>query len=98
MGACDFATVGRGKTAAEAFKSIVDDARYEYGHGGYTGTIAEKHDFKLCKPQSTERSEIFREAQDYDAWERLGVHDKWGPAGCFQLGPDEWLFFGMAPS
>lgn len=42
MGACNFTTVARGKTAADAFDTAVRDARYDYGHAGYTGTIAEK--------------------------------------------------------
>jgi hypothetical protein len=45
MGACDFRTVANGKTAAEAFRNAVTDAAWEYGHGGYTGTIAEKHNY-----------------------------------------------------
>jgi len=32
----------KGKTAQEAFDAAVAQARHEYGHGGYTGTIAEK--------------------------------------------------------
>jgi hypothetical protein len=42
MGACDFESVGFGKTANDAFRQAVSEAQYEYGHGGYTGTIAEK--------------------------------------------------------
>lgn len=45
MGACDFETRGFGKTAQDAFNEAVDRARYEHGHGGYTGTIAEKSEF-----------------------------------------------------
>ena len=47
MGASTFETMSHGKTAGEAFSAAVDAARYEYGHGGYTGTIAEKYDFAL---------------------------------------------------
>lgn len=42
MGATTFFTYGAGRNVNEAFRSAQDDARYEYGHGGYTGTIAEK--------------------------------------------------------
>jgi hypothetical protein len=42
MGAANFETVSSGKTAKEAFSRAVERAQYEYGHGGYSGTIAEK--------------------------------------------------------
>jgi len=45
MGACDFAVTIFGKDAEEAFRSATQQARYEHGHGGYTGTIAEKTSF-----------------------------------------------------
>jgi hypothetical protein len=43
MGANGFDTIALGKTADEAFVNAVKDAQWEFGHGGYTGTIAEKH-------------------------------------------------------
>src|SRR5271157_2358261 len=49
-GAVDFQTVGKGKTVQEAFNDAVSEAQYEKGHGGYSGTIAEKHGFVLIKP------------------------------------------------
>lgn len=42
MGATTFSTVAAGKTAADAYRAAVTDARYWHGHGGYSGTIAEK--------------------------------------------------------
>lgn len=45
MGACDFRVVAKGKTSREAFNAAVNEAAHENGHGGYTGTIAEKHSF-----------------------------------------------------
>lgn len=54
MGACDFEEVGYGKTAEEAFRDAVAHAQYEHGHGGYSGTIAEKHGFVLVKPSKEE--------------------------------------------
>ena len=47
MGACEYQEMSHGKTAAEAFHRAVTQAQYEYGHGGYTGTIAEKYDFTV---------------------------------------------------
>lgn len=33
----------------EAFDALTSEARYMSGHGGYTGTIGEKHDFLLVR-------------------------------------------------
>lgn len=45
MGAEQFTTRAKGKTAQEAFATATHEAAWERGHGGYTGTIAEKHSF-----------------------------------------------------
>jgi hypothetical protein len=96
MGACDFYAVGKGKTPREAFDEAHDHAQWESGHGGYTGTIAEKHDFVMIPlPEGV---------KPYDYAEKLisegdsRVDDKWGPAGCVPLGEGKWLFFGYASS
>lgn len=47
MGACTFRTIAVGKDASDAFNNAVQEACYEDGHGGYTGTIAEKHSFRV---------------------------------------------------
>lgn len=53
MGACDFMNVGCGKSAQEVFSQLRDDAAYEHGHGGYTGTIAEKSSFTMLPTPNT---------------------------------------------
>ena len=47
MGADQFSSVGYGKDANEAFRSAVESAQWEHGHGGYTGTIAEKGSYRV---------------------------------------------------
>lgn len=47
MGAYDFSCISEGKDAAEAFKSAISQAQYEYGHNGRTGTIAEKSSYVM---------------------------------------------------
>ena len=42
MGADVFHTQAKAESANKAFKVAVDDAFYEYGHQGYTGTIDRK--------------------------------------------------------
>lgn len=93
MGATNFMTKSSGETAQKAFSSAVECAQWEHGHGGYTGTIAEKHSFiTLDLPEG---ADPYREANRLiDEDDR--VSDKWGPAGCFDLGDGEYLFFGMA--
>lgn len=100
MGACNFATSAYGKSARSAFQSAVADACYEYGHGGYTGTIAEKSTFTVV--QMPEGMQPF--SAEFHAWvDRLTnceFDDKWGPAGAVLVGKrgdvEEWYFFGWA--
>lgn len=58
MGAADFRTIGFGKTAEDAFRQACDDAAWEHGHGGYTGTIAEKRSFREIKPPTPRTNAI----------------------------------------
>jgi hypothetical protein len=104
MGASVFFDSGTGKTAKEAFNAVVEDARYESGHGGYTGTIAEKDSFKVL---SDKVYESYQEAADYAESlideDDARVSDKWGPAGCLKFksknsGEVSYLFFGWASS
>jgi hypothetical protein len=45
MGAANFHSEGKGASAAEVFDQLVEQAAWDHGHGGYTGTIAEKTGF-----------------------------------------------------
>ena len=95
MGACEFFTRVRRATAEEAFQKAQEDARYEYGHGGYTGTIAEKWSFDLVKvPEGMEIAQYIEETTD----EGGRFDDKWGPAGCIEESPGVFVFFGWASS
>lgn len=100
MGASVFFSSASGSSAHEAFKSARDEAAWENGHGGYTGTIAEKHDYVMCSetvfPSYKEASEFANNLIDNDD---NRISDKWGPAGCvkFTKGNDiKYLFFGWA--
>ena len=96
MGAMEFTDEGSGKTATEAFDDAVGDAAYEYGHGGYTGTIAEKCEFReLALPEGTD---AYKFAQDCLDDENHFCQDKWGAAACVRLSDRSWLFFGWASS
>ncbi len=67
MGAESFKTYGSGATPQEAFRAAVHQAAYDYGHAGYTGTIAEKHEFTLINDSF---EEIKRKAAEQG--EKLG--------------------------
>ena len=90
MGAEWFEVVAYGDIPEEAFVDAVDQARYDYGHRGYTGTIAEKSDYTLVKKSEDEEA--------YDFSERTGIgDDKWGPCCCAKIGDKKYLFFGWSP-
>jgi hypothetical protein len=94
MGATTFFTVAKGKTAKEAFSDAVYEARYQHGHGGYTGTIAEKSRFVMITlPEGENPVEYADRLIDMDD---PRISDKWGDAGCIPMGDDKYLFFGWA--
>ena len=103
MGANHFRNSQSAKTAEEAFGPLVEEARHKSGHGGYTGTIAEKDDFQMERPRAgeTPRACVIRCAEDDNHWSG----NKWGPAACVDGGPDPkqpglriFHFFGWASS
>ncbi|MDX2277742.1 MAG: hypothetical protein NW206_20005 [Hyphomonadaceae bacterium] len=96
MGGCTFSVVAKGATAQEAFDRATSEARYENGHGGYTGTIAEKDSFVVIALPEGIEAEAYADQLIENRDER--VDDKWGPAGAIKLSHDEWLFFGWASS
>jgi hypothetical protein len=53
MGGEDFYAQGDGETAREAFDNTVQQAQYDHGHAGYTGTIAEKGEFVVFEVPKT---------------------------------------------
>lgn len=105
MGACTFYLTAMGKDAKEAFRNAVESAKYESGHGGYTGTIAEKDSFTIIyPPASIAQMKDIKERQQaiFDYADKLideqdkRVDDKWGPAGCIQIDIGKFYFFGWA--
>lgn len=47
MGASSFIDISVGETMGKAFLAAVEQAQYDYGHAGYTGTIAEKGEYTV---------------------------------------------------
>lgn len=114
MGAEQFITTAEGETADEAFAAARKEAAYEHGHGGYTGTIAEKDGFTTFEvPALASADEAmarvyarallsghFESGEGDEEMRRIAetIDDKWGPAGHIPLGGKRHLFFGWASS
>jgi hypothetical protein len=96
MGATNFGCIGRGKDANEAFFSAREDALYKHGHGGYTGSIAEKNSFKLVTLTEDEKNSPNLFYAKIDELTDNEFSDKWGEAGCVKMKEDTYYFFGMA--
>lgn len=96
MGAESFTQVARGKNATEARMAATEQACWDHGHGGYTGTMAEK-DSHIMIPLPP-GMEPFAYAQQLIDDDDPRISDKWGPAGCIDLGGGDYLFFGWASS
>ncbi len=86
-------------TAKEAFAWARQDAEYWHGHGGYTGTIAEKPSFVQ---RNDNRPVPLKFVKD---WARKDGDDneKWGDAYMVEVSESEndskiigWLFYGWA--
>ena len=96
MGGELFQTKAKGKTADVAFRRAVKEAQYDHGHGGYSGTIAEKPSFVMVAVPEGRDPEDYAESDEGIA--KADPDGKWGPCGCIRLSKDEWLFFGWASS
>ncbi len=87
MGAQNFENIGVGKTAEDAFRREVDQARSEYGSGGYTGTIAEKREFKMVRgvmSLDAARQKVLATIRGEDSSLEKYM-DKWDPCGCIEV-------------
>jgi hypothetical protein len=98
MGGQTFCISARGATAQAAFHAAHSEACHEHGHGGYTGTIAEKSEFVMIPVPADRTGDVWGYAQELidDGDER--IDDKWGPAGCIDQGQGNFVFFGWASS
>lgn len=98
MGAEVFGSTAEGKDAKEAFGNAVEQAQYDYGHAGYTGTIAEKHGFVMVTDERLSYEAAEALARKLIDAEDPRVDDKWGDAGCIALDDGRFHFFGWASS
>jgi hypothetical protein len=82
------------KTAAEAFHQAVEEAQWDHGHSGYTGTIAEKHSYVMMP--LLEGKDVDQSINQYFDEDHHQIADKWGPAGCIVNAEGQFIFFGWA--
>ena len=75
MGACDFTNYVEVTDVKKAFDLATDNARHEHGHGGYSGSIAEKGGYTVLSRQPI----IGEELQEFIS-AHIQDNDKWGPA------------------
>lgn len=99
MGACNFITFGKGKTKEQAFKTLVQEAEWEYGHDPYNGTISttslSRNPVKVIRKRFTDkaRKEAVKvaEADDWgEKWESRVID-----CGATK-GGHVWAFYGWA--
>lgn len=103
MGGTNFGCYAEGKTPEEAKQKAVQQAEYDYGHSGYTGTIAEKgccklREFELepgqLKQMQQSANPLWVELEAVISSRELldhpAIEDKWdGDIGFFRLGAGE---------
>jgi len=101
MGAETFEEHATGRDIDIAFASAVSQAQYEYGHCGYTGSLAEKNSFVLIDVVPDREAASSMACNLLDKADRR-IDSKWGPAGAIEYktesGERAWLFFGWASS
>lgn len=103
MGSYQFTNFRQDDEVRSAFLCAKVDAAYWHGHGGYTGTIAEKDSWVVIDPDKTYTvAEAEARAEELMANDDERITDKWGPAGALKVVDPEhgngWYFFGWASS
>ena len=100
MGACWFEDKAFGNGVEKAFKTATSQALWDYGHAGYTGTIAEKGSYAVVKTPPRYSSDTLlswvinpeRAPDKYKEWARKAhkiSDDKWGDCVAFKAPPAE---------
>lgn len=98
MGAGTFITEADGSDLAIAFQAAREAAAYEHGHGGYTGTLAEKDDVVVIEATPLNPNAAYALATRLINEGDPRVDDKWGPAGAIAVNRDtrEVTFTGLS--
>jgi hypothetical protein len=111
MGAQSFYNKSKGVSARDCFQDQMQLAKHEHGHGGYTGTIAEKSSYTNSrKPKEFDAENWIKLLEYFDEEENKEnehyyalkkdsevYHNKWGDALCIST-HDGYIFCGYASS
>jgi hypothetical protein len=98
MGASNFGTRAiKAKTAREAYRIAVDEARDENGsRDGYSGDIQTTNGFVIVTPKGGEAIDaLVDRLMDDPGSTKI---EKWGKAGAVETAPGQWMFFGWGAS
>lgn len=93
MGATTFHVTSDLEDAKEAFLEARDNALWEYGHGGYTGTIAEKPGYQVfVLPEGKTVADVLRAIHDvtFDPTAGSMKVPDWLPRGLYETYDDKW--------
>jgi hypothetical protein len=85
MGGTTFEHYASGALATDAFGRARDEAGYESGHGGYSGTIQEKGEFTVITNTPLLENEAYALAHKLIEADDPRIRDKWGPAGAIPV-------------
>ena len=98
MGSETFYIKSHAKSPKAAFQKAVKEAKHDYGHSGYTGTIAEKDSYEMASYSLFTLLEAQKLADTLI--DKPPYSSKWGPAGCLRVSnnPKIYFFFGWASS
>ena len=77
------------------YAEFVDQEAWEHGHGGYSGTFAEKPEVKVEHPP-VPGGPYWDEEQALD--HAMEHNDKWGPAFAYRIADTTWLIAGWCSS
>jgi hypothetical protein len=85
MGGTTFQEYAAGTDLSEAFQRARDQAAHEHGHGGYTGSLAEKGDYVVIQRDAVSLDAAYRLAEKLINDDDERISDKWGPAGAIPV-------------
>lgn len=74
----------------KAFSYAVQASGWENGHGGYSGSLAEKGDVVLISNAPRSKEDAYTLAQELIDARDPRIDDKWGPAGAIGYGTIEY--------
>ena len=76
------------------YPGFVDKQAYENGHGGYSGSFAEKRSVEMVPVPEALRYWDLAAAEEH----AMDHNDKWGPAFAYEVDKDQWYIAGWASS